>query len=63
MKSRPRTISAAFFTPLTNGMKSNAVSTAPPSGPLRRIDEASVPSATSDPSHGTARSNLRAIRR
>jgi hypothetical protein len=63
MKSRPRTTSAAFFTPPTNGMKSSAVSSTPPTAPLRRMAAPSVAIARMLPNHGAARSSRRATRR
>ena len=59
MKSRPRPTSAMFFIVPTTGVKSSAVSSAPPTQPLRRIALPSVSSATTAPSQGIARVSLR----
>ena len=55
MKSRPRPTSAMFFIVPTTGVKSRAVSRAPPNQPFRRIAPPSVINAMTAPTHGIAR--------
>ena len=61
MKSRPRPTSTRVFAPPTNGIMSSAVSTVPPRNPFLRIAAPTVSSATTPPSHGTARVRRRVI--
>jgi hypothetical protein len=62
MKSRPRTTSAAVFTPPMNGMALSAVSNVPPRNPFRRIAAPSVATASTAPTHGSDWESLLANR-